>query len=382
MAGLYIHIPFCRQACSYCDFHFSTSVHNIQTLVNSILIEIDREKKFFENEKISTIYFGGGTPSLLSENQVFQITDAVLNHFDVSSDAEITLEANPDDLSISKCKELKNTVVNRLSIGVQSFHEPDLRYMNRLHNASQSEYSVKAAQDSGFENISVDLIYGTPTLPDQIWQQNIQKAISLLVPHISAYSLTIEKDTPLQHLIRRGKASDISDEKSADQMKILMQQMEQARFEHYEISNFSKPGFQSKHNLQYWNSRKYLGLGPSAHSFDGKSRRWNVANNRQYITMLAQGLTAYEEEDLSSADQFNEYVLTRIRTIHGVHFKEVETLFGPEELLRMQRSLEKLNLSWLEINSEGFRLSTEGKLWADRIASEFFIRANDGLQNF
>ena len=283
MAGIYIHIPFCKQACHYCNFHFTTSLLYKTDLVNALQKEMDLQKHFFENEKVETIYFGGGSPSLLETDEVKRLIDAAFEHFKIDNLKEVTLEANPDDLSEKKIKELKTSMVNRFSKGVQSFFDEDLIWMNRSHNAQQAERAVKAGQDAGFENITLDLIYGTPTLSNENWKQNLQKAIALQVPHISAYGLTVEEKTPLHKLILQHKKENVDENKSAEQMMLLIETLTAKGFDHYEISNFAKPNCYAVHNTNYWLGKKYLGIGPSAHSFNGKFRQSNVSNNQKYI---------------------------------------------------------------------------------------------------
>jgi len=279
MSGIYIHIPFCRQACHYCDFHFSTSLKNKKPFLKALLKESELRRNYLGNEKIQTIYFGGGTPSLLTKDEILFIIDELHKYHEIEPAAEITLEANPDDLSIEKIKELKQTPVNRLSIGIQSFFDEDLKFMNRTHNAEEAVSSVKASQDEGFENITIDLIYGTPTLTNENWEQNLSRALSLNVPHVSCYELTVEPNTALHSFIKKGKIGPLDEQKTAMQFEMVMNRMKAENFIHYEISNFCKEGFYSRHNSNYWSRKKYLGLGPSAHSYNGTSRQWNIANN-------------------------------------------------------------------------------------------------------
>jgi oxygen-independent coproporphyrinogen-3 oxidase len=287
MAGIYIHIPYCKQACHYCDFHFSVKKETKDVFVNSLLREISIQKNYIEGEKIETIYLGGGTPSLLSTDELKRIFEALHQNFEIDSDAEITLEANPDDLIREKISELKSSLVNRLSIGIQSFFDYHLKWMNRAHNSNEATESVKRAQDSGFENITIDLIYGLPDLTNADWEKNIETAFDLNVQHLSCYSLTVEPRTALAHFIASGKSKNLNEEQAAEQFEILIKRMKDHNWLHYEISNFSsEEKYISRHNSSYWKGEKYLGLGPSAHSFNGSSRQWNARNNHLYIDSL------------------------------------------------------------------------------------------------
>jgi len=373
MPGIYIHIPFCKQACHYCDFHFSTSLKNKAAFVEALKMEIALRKGYLTPGEVKTIYFGGGTPSLLTQKELLEIFATLNRHFTVAVDAEITLEANPDDLSEGKIKELKETPVNRLSIGIQSFSEDDLRYMNRAHNSDEAARCVKLAQEAGFDNITIDLIYGTPTMDDRTWRKNLAKAFDLGVKHISAYGLTVEKGTALDVMIGKGKTEKVDDQKCVEQFLIMCEEMEKHGFIQYEISNFCKPGFESKHNSNYWKQEHYLGLGPSAHSFNGISRQWNVVSNSKYIASLQKGEINCERELLSIEDRYNEYILTALRTIDGIDLDHVEKTFG-KELLRhcLDEIKERLDIEEVLLKENKLILSTQGKLMADRIASDLF----------
>src|ERR1022692_1871049 len=283
MAGIYLHIPFCRQACNYCNFHFSTSLLYKNDFVPALLRETVIQKEYLGKEALETVYFGGGTPSLLHVDDLKKIMETLHSTFKIDYQAEITLEANPDDISTEKLKEWKALGINRLSIGIQSFFEEDLVWMNRAHNAQQAINSIKYAQGEGFSNITIDLIYGTPTLSNKHWKKNLEQAVGLDIPHLSCYALTVEPKTPLHKLIGQKKVADINADEQADQFLMLMDFLNAAGYEHYEISNFAKPGKKSRHNSSYWQGKKYLGLGPSAHSYNGIERRWNIANNNLYI---------------------------------------------------------------------------------------------------
>ena len=386
MAGIYIHIPFCKQACFYCNFHFSTSPGSSKEMTDCLIKEIKLRRNILNenaqndlsilsspDEKIETIYFGGGTPSLLSENEIFSIVDAIKNNYNVSSNAEITLEANPDDINSEKLKGWKKSGINRLSIGIQSFIERDLVWMNRAHNAEQALNSILLARQKGFENFSIDLIFGTPGLTDEEWKKNIQTAIDLKIPHISSYALTVEPKTALQKMIDLKKKENVDNDVQARQFLILMEMVRNAGYEHYEISNFAKPGFRSRHNSSYWNGEKYIGIGPSAHSFNGNERSWNKANNMLYIKSLKENSIPFEKEILNTAEKLNEYIMTSLRTIEGMDLNIVEEKFSINERNRIE------NLLITKIKKENFIkendhiiLTDEGKLFADRISVELF----------
>ncbi len=371
MAGIYIHIPFCKQACHYCNFHFTTSLLYKNELVNALQKEMELQKHFFENEKIETIYFGGGSPSLLETDEVKRLIDAAFKHFKIDSLKEVTLEANPDDLTIQKIKELKTSMVNRFSLGVQSFFDDDLIWMNRSHNAQQAERAVKAAQDAGFENITLDLIYGTPTLSDENWKQNLQKAIALQVPHISAYGLTVEEKTPLHKLILQRKKENVDENKSAEQMMILIETLTVKGFEHYEISNFAKPNCYAMHNTNYWMGKKYLGIGPSAHSFNGKFRQSNVSNNQQYIEAIKNNELIFEKEMLTPNQQFNEWLMTGLRTQWGCDLRQGRNKFESKWIDEMlEEAQDYFAEKKLLLTENKLKISIEGKLIADKIMSD------------
>lgn len=374
MAGIYLHIPFCKQACHYCDFHFSTSTKYKDEMLNALRNEIKLRRQYLKNEKIETIYFGGGTPSVLDSEDIHALIGDIISTFEVSDHAEITLEANPDDLHAQKVKQLRQTPVNRFSIGVQSFFEEDLRWMNRAHNSSEAESSIKRVQDAGFENITVDLIYGFPLLSNVKWQQNIQKLLELGIPHISSYSMTVEPKTLLATFIHKGREKAMDDSQSSEQFLILINQLTGAGFEHYEISNFAKPGMYSRHNSNYWEGVKYLGIGPSAHSFNGESRQWNIANNHQYMSEIGENKIPAEIEFLTSENRINEYIMTSLRTSKGMSLDLIAEKHGTEYSNLIRKELEVfLEKNWLNLNDDKVTLSLEGKLFADHIASELFI---------
>ena len=372
MAGIYIHIPFCKKACHYCNFHFSTSTKLIEPLVDCIIKELELRKNDTQ-EIIETIYFGGGTPSILTTIQIEQILKAVYNHYSVSEEAEVTIESNPDDIVEDKLQQWKWMGVNRLSIGIQSFREEDLLWMNRAHNAEQAFNCVKLAQANGFNNITIDLIYGVPNLSDEHWIQNIKTALSLNVPHISCYALTIEPKTALDKLIKTNKKEPVDADKQAAQFNILMDELNKAGFEHYEISNYALPGFRSKHNSSYWQGKHYIGIGPSAHSFNGSSRQWNVANNALYVQSINNNTLPSEIEVLSINEQYNEFVMTTLRTIEGIDLYKLELHFGKEKLTQTLYEINKWIDRGLAIHQNNHIILTQqGKLMADGIASDLF----------
>jgi oxygen-independent coproporphyrinogen-3 oxidase len=374
VAGIYLHIPFCKQACHYCDFHFSTSLANKVPFVEALLKEIELTKDYLGGETIRTIYFGGGTPSLLTGDELKHILDKLYSTYDIVSDAEVTLEANPDDLNMQKIMELQSSPINRLSIGIQSFRDEDLKMMNRAHDVQEADYSVKAAQDKGFENITIDLIYSIPQLSLKDWKENLNKAFALQVQHISAYSLTFEPKTVFGNYEKRGLMKPVDQELSSDQFLTMLQEMRVYGFEQYEVSNFCKPGFESKHNSAYWSGEKYLGLGPSAHSFDGKSRQWNVANNTVYIKGLMEDKLSFEREDLDARTQLNEYLMTGLRTRKGVDLQRIQSQYGVDLYKLYKDMLDELkHQNKVLMDQDRLALTDEGLLMADRIASDLFI---------
>jgi len=373
LAGIYIHIPFCRQACHYCNFHFTTSLTRKNELIAALLKELDLRQNYLQNEAVETIYLGGGTPSLLEVSDLEKLLGYIWKNFSSSPATEITLEANPDDISEEKIREWLDTGINRLSIGIQSFFEEDLLWMNRAHNAKQAKDSLELACRH-FKNITVDLIYGTPMLTDNKWEKNVETILSYDIPHISCYALTVESKTALQKMIKLGKTEDVNPDKQSDQFLLLMRWLKDAGYEHYEISNFAKPGFRSRHNTSYWQGKKYLGIGPSAHSFDGVSRQWNISNNNTYIDSLKTNSLPFEKEILTAAQQLNEYIMTSLRTIEGIDVRVVEKKFGKKEKERLLQSVKKYLENKKVVVSEAGNLvlTNEGKLLADGIASDLF----------
>jgi len=374
MAGIYVHIPFCKKACNYCDFHFSTQLNIIPQLIDAIKKDLILNKNYLNNEKIETIYFGGGTPSLLDLNYIEQIISTIYSNFAVENNIEFTLEANPDDLNNEKIKSLKELGINRLSIGLQSFIDEELKWMNRSHTADQSIKSVTSAQNVGIENISVDLIYGSKFQTLESWKKNIYQVFNLQLPHISAYNLTIEDKTLLGKLNEKGIEPSVNDEFSMQCFNVLMNETEKANFIHYEISNFGRDGFFSKHNSNYWQGTHYLGVGPSAHSFNANSRKWNINNNNQYIRFINEEQTYSNSEILSKVDQYNEYVLTRLRTIWGVEKNYIESKFGNSFLSHFETEIQKYLFSGdCVFDGKIYFLSISGKHIADKITSDLFF---------
>ncbi len=372
MAGIYLHIPFCKQACHYCNFHFSTSLHYKPELVAALQEEarLAAEKfPFPAGEAVHTIYFGGGTPSLLTLSELTQLLNAVRGHFNVDPDAEITLEVNPDDISEERLKEWRGAGINRLSIGVQSFFEEELRWMNRAHTAKQALGQVKKAREY-FNNITIDLIYGGPGLSDEQWHQDLEQAKALNIPHLSCYALTVEPQTPLNKMIRTGKVPDVDPDKQSRHFLYLMQWAKENGYEHYEISNFARPGYRSRHNSAYWQGKSYIGLGPSAHSFDGKSRWWNIANNQAYIRSLQQGIIPFEKEELTGVQQLNERIMIALRTADGLDLFNIPSLEKTQLLKAAQRHIDAGHLVAQDNN---LRLTDEGRLLADGIAADLFF---------
>ncbi len=372
---IYIHIPFCKQKCSYCNFHFSTSLNFKDDMVAAMKKEIVLRKNELQNKSLSSLYFGGGTPSILSADEIKSLIDEVLKHFSFEKDIEITLEANPDDLNKEFLKGLSDSPVNRLSIGTQSFFEADLKLMNRAHTANEAEYSIKRAQDFGFENLSIDLIYGSPTSNLEIWKENLNKTIVLEVPHISSYALTVEPKTALENWISKGKVISPKEEEQNREFYYLSDFLKDHGFEHYEVSNFAKPGFYSRHNSSYWKYKEYLGIGPSAHSYNGSDvRSWNIANNQQYIKKLNAHLPAKEEEILSAEDQFNEMIMIGLRTIWGVDLENLKGKFNDRILEHFQREIkQKLEEEILIIENDHLKIPEKQWFMADGIASDLFM---------
>ncbi len=377
MAGIYIHIPYCKQACNYCDFYFSVKQETKAALINSLQKEIEIQKDYAGGEAIETIYFGGGTPSILTESELSQIFESLYKRFQISGDAEITLEANPDDLTPQKLEQLRESPVNRLSIGVQSFFDKDLLWMNRAHNARQSVECINLSIEAGFDNLSIDLIYGLPEATDEEWTQNLESALGLKVQHISAYSLTVEPGTALAHLISKGKSKPLNNDGAARQFEILVQKMAEKQWLHYEISSFaSSKNLISKHNSSYWNRKKYLGIGPSAHSFNGTSRQWNVSGIHQYIDSIIKGDVPFQREELTEVQSINEQIMTELRTMWGLKLSD----FGDQISDTLKNKSRKFIDDGLAImRDDALTLTNRGKLIADKIILELMIEEDEVL---
>jgi oxygen-independent coproporphyrinogen-3 oxidase len=372
LSGVYIHIPFCHQACIYCDFHFSTLLNQKPQILKAIQAEIKLRHSYIDTPNIDSIYVGGGTPSLLSIAEIVELLNNLYRFFNVTQNVEVTIEANSEDISKDTLKGWKNAGINRLSIGLQSFIDEELKWMNRTHNAEQAIASVKLAQDMGFDNITIDLIYGSKFQTPETWYTTLQKAIGLNTQHISSYNLTIEKKTVLDTLFQKGKEPAVSDELSETMFLMMIKELEKAGFIHYEISNFGKPGYFAKHNSNYWLQQPYLGLGPSAHSFNGTSRQWNVRNNSAYVKAIQSGLPFFEKEELSVKNRFNEYVLTRLRTIWGCNTDEMKTLFGSDLTTKFIQGMSEKR-EFVTLKETTYVLNEKGKLQADGIASDLFV---------
>lgn len=387
MAGIYLHIPFCKQACHYCDFHFSTSLKKKDDLVIALVKEMQLRKNELQDEPVETIYFGGGTPSLLSVQELKSLIAAVYENYKVIADPEITLEANPDDLTeASLVGEQSKTIfeaykdigINRLSIGIQSFFEEDLKLMNRAHNANEAKKCIESAT-AIFDNITIDLIYGIPGMSNERWMQNIETALSFNIPHISSYALTVEPKTALEKFIEKGIVKPVDDEIAQQHFQLLVDTLMEHDFIHYELSNFGKEGYFSKNNSAYWLGKKYLGIGPSAHSYDGLHRSWNVANNSKYIKSLQENILPSEVETLSTVDRFNETIMTGLRTIWGVSLNKVKESFGEKYLeYLIQQSQKYIEEGLLEIDNSNpslpvLKTTAKGKFLADGIASDLFL---------
>jgi oxygen-independent coproporphyrinogen III oxidase len=369
MAGIYIHIPFCKQACYYCNFHFVTSLRHKNELVAALLREIELRKEYLGNEVVETVYFGGGTPSLLQIADLRLQIGKLKQVFSIGDHTEITMEVNPDDITEESLVLWKDAGINRLSIGVQSFFEDDLQWMNRAHSAEQAISSLQLAKKY-FDNISIDLIYGTPGLTDEKWKQNVSRSVESGITHLSCYALTVELKTPLHKMIRENKTADVDADKQSQQFLLLMQWMKDEGYEHYEISNFSRPGHRSRHNTSYWQGKKYLGLGPSAHSFNSASRQWNVSNNNQYIESIGKGIVPFDIEELTATQKTNEYIMTSLRTMEGLDITKLEESI---RLKILSISKKYLDAGLMIQKGSALILTNEGKLLADGIAAALFV---------
>ena len=376
MSGIYVHIPFCRRKCHYCNFFSLASLKYKERFLDALKEEIFLRKNFLDSKPVESIYLGGGTPSQLQIPEIESILEDLRKYFNLAENMEITLEANPDDLDPAILLEYRNIGINRLSIGVQSFFDDDLQYLNRIHSGQRAEESVLQAKEVGFSNISLDFIYGIPTLTAEKWHKNLEKAFSLEVPHISAYSLTVEPKTALDLLIHKKKLPGPEEEQILEHFRILLQMMKEQEFEHYEISNFCKNGFYSRHNSMYWNGTPYLGLGPSAHSYDGTSRQWNISNLVYSIDQINKNEPFFESEKLTPLQKYNEYVMVSLRTMWGCDLNTIGERFGEETATHFSRSAARYLISGEMIEKTGiYYLTDEGKLFADGIAADLFLEA-------
>jgi len=374
MAGIYLHIPFCKQACHYCNFHFSTSRARQSDMVDMLCREIALRTDYLSTSQLDTIYLGGGTPSILTPDELHQIFSAVNTHFQVAPDAEITLEANPDDLTDEKVRAIRDTPVNRFSIGVQSFFEEDLQFMNRAHRAQEAFDCIERVQAAGFSDLTIDLIYGSPTTSNERWVQNLEYAFSMGIPHLSCYCLTVEPKTALDHFVRQGTVAPVDEARASRQFELLLEHTGKAGYEQYEISNFARNERYARHNTAYWLGKPYLGIGPAAHSFDGKSRQWNLPNNAMYIKTMEKAVEVfpeklYEREELSADMRYNEYVMTGLRTKWGIDTGQL----SPTYRVHLEREMIRhIRAGYVVLEDNAYRLTAAGKLLADRIAADVF----------
>jgi len=374
MAGIYIHIPFCRDACHYCDFHFTTDYSKADKMVDAICREISLRKSYLDQQKLNTIYFGGGTPSSLPVSKIEKIIKSIYANHPVSDQPEITLEANPDDLYPDYLKNIKKSGINRLSIGIQSFFDVDLQWMNRIHNATQANACIKLSQDAGFTNLNVDLIYGLPGQTIERWTNNIGKIIDLDVPHVSAYHLTYEPGTKLYYRKEKKKLEELAEDDSIRQFQILINQMNQAGLIHYEISNFAREGFFSKHNLGYWKQEPYIGIGPSAHSYNGISRQWNYPRNSSYIISMNKNQDYFDIESLNAEKQFHEYIMTSLRTMWGADLEYIKRNFGEMNYHHiLKKSIQYISSGDMIRETDKIFLTDKGRLISDYIIQDLFL---------
>lgn len=374
MAGIYIHIPFCRQKCNYCDFYKTVNTNHTESFISALIEETKIRQNYLDNETIETIYFGGGTPSVLSKIQLSEILINIYELFSVSKNAEVTLEANPDDLTQQYLSDLFELGINRLSIGIQSFDNYLLKKMNRRHNAKQAQECIENSQKAGFSNVSTDLIYGLPGLTRKLWKNNLIKMFSLPVQHVSAYHLTYHEGTPFYTWLKKGSLKEIAEKESVKQFELLMEEAQNVNFEMYEISNFAKEKYYSKHNTSYWFGKKYLGLGPSAHSFNTTSRQWNISSVDAYIKGIKQNKQVFEKEDLTENQKYNEFILTRIRTKWGIDLKILESGFGETKKHQFVKSIQKhIQAENGFFDDSVFRLSKKGYFVSDDVIADLMI---------
>ena len=373
MSGIYIHIPFCKKACHYCNFHFSTNQNSKSAFIKAVCKELMLRKSEYASEEIQSIYFGGGTPTVLEVSELEVILQTVYEHYKVSDTPEITLEANPDDLDADKIKALSHTKINRLSIGIQSFHESDLSAMNRAHNADEAKKCLEIAT-TYFDNITIDLMFGMPTMSVAQWRQNLQTAFGFGIKHLSCYALTVEPKTALEHFIKKGSHPPMDDELAAKHFEVLLEETATQGLTHYETCSFGHPDYFSRHNTSYWLGKNYMGVGPSAHSFDGVQRSWNVSNNSKYIKSLEADVRPFESEVLSVENRFNEYIMTGLRTIWGVSLEKIETDFGVKIKSQLLENSKKFRASkTLILEDNHLKITRTGKFLSDGIASDLFL---------
>jgi oxygen-independent coproporphyrinogen III oxidase len=381
VAGIYVHIPFCRRKCRYCNFFSVGSSKYKDAFFDTLMEEIFLQRKYLKDLAVSSVYFGGGTPSFINPGIIGKILTSIRGHYTLTADPEITIEVNPDDVTPDVLQEYRKLGITRLSIGVQSFSDDDLVYLDRVHSADQARKAIEDAQAAGFSNLSIDLIYGIPTLTKEKWLKNLQEAFAFGVPHISAYSLTVEEKTALDVMIRRNEMKAPVEEEVVEQFRMVMEQMRAHGYHHYEISNFAKAGFYSHHNSMYWSGEHYLGLGPSAHSFNGGSRQWNVGSILQYIDLISRNDRFYESEELTIAQKYNEKVMVSIRTMWGCDLNKIREEFGEEIALHFSGLVKQHVKSGHIIEKKSiYYLTDEGKLYADRIASDLFLEPEDDSQ--
>ena len=369
MAAIYIHIPFCRKKCNYCNFYSVVSERYTDDFLLSLHKEIELQKDLLKGEKVQTIYFGGGTPSLLSPDSLSEILKKLKETFNLAQNPEITLEANPLDINFNYLQEIKEIGINRLSLGIQSFDNTVLDYLSRTHKAGDSHKAIELVQTVGFENYTMDLIFGVPGMDMDLWKMQLETFKQYGIPHLSAYALTVEEKTPLDLFIKKGRVESPKEESAAEHLEYLMLWASENDFEHYEISNLSKKGFRSKHNSSYWNREKYLGLGPSAHSYNGNNRYWNVANVKKYIEQIGAGIIPSESESLTEIDIYNELILTRIRTVEGVNIDLIEKKYKPHFLNQIQKHIQNRNV---KKENEFYKLTPQGILLSDAISMDLF----------
>ena len=374
MAGIYIHIPFCKKRCHYCDFHKSLNLKDKDRMIKALVKEMELENGFLESEQVETIYFGGGTPSVLDYDEIMIIFEGLYKNFKISKDTEITFEANPDDLTKQYLMELVKTGINRLSIGLQSFSDQELKLLNRRHQSKTGINAVYDSKNAGFENISVDLMYGIPGMNIETWENNLDIAFQMEIKHISAYNLTIEPNTVFSRYIREGRIKMPEEDTVIEQLRVLIKKAGENKFIHYEISNFCQDGFFSKHNTNYWKQVKYLGLGPSAHSYNKEIRRWNVADNKKYMDSIGKNKTPFEKEYLDSRKKYNEYILTSLRTMWGIDLKFLEESYSKEPMdYCLGLSKRFIDYGMVEKKKDNLILTDQGKLIADNITSELMM---------